>query len=173
MDALVTQNEWKEIMDYNLSEFKNHPNNPVENVSYYDIQKFLKKLNEDNKDYFYNLPTEEEWEYCSKSCDEQDINEISWNLENSNKISHPVKLKKPNKFGLYDMLGNVWEWTDSLQGSDRVIRGGGWGSNARFLRSGYRNYYSPGFRYYDVGFRLVRTKFHPKVFNQKLDELLK
>lgn len=154
--TLVAQHEWEKVMGNNPSYFKGK-NNPVEQVSWNDVQDFIIKLNKKDKKYIYRLPTEQEWEFCAKSCDDQNVNKISWNWGNSDKKTYPVAKKLPNKLGLYDMLGNVWEWTDSLEGSYRVIRGGSWFNDASVLRSAFRSYYSPGIRDYYLGFRLVRT----------------
>lgn len=108
-DAPVTQKEWTKVMGNNPSYFKGK-NNPVETVSWNDCQEFIKKLNESQKEYMYSLPTEEQWEYCAKSCDEIDVLKQAWCWENSKSKTNPVKKKKPNKLGLYDMLGNCWEW---------------------------------------------------------------
>ena len=156
-DVPVTQKEWISIMGgTNPSNFEG-PNKPVEMVSWDDCQEFIKKLNAKDKKYVYRLPTEQEWEYCAKPCDEQDIKEIAWCYENSKRSTHDIRTKIKNKYGLYDMLGNVWEWTDSLDGSSRVLRGGSWYNDARNLRSADRGYDGPGYRNGNVGFRLVRT----------------
>lgn len=139
MDAPVTQGQWQEIMGNNPSHFKDQPDHPVESVSWSDCQEFIQKLNAKQDGYLYRLPNEDEWEYCAKPCDEQDIMKIAWCWENSDKQTHTVKSREPNKYGLYDMLGNVWEWCqDEIYGSNRVVRGGGWGSAAQDLRSGFR-----------------------------------
>lgn len=156
----VTQQQWKKVMKANPSYFKGL-NLPVESISWEDCQEFIKKLNKKDKKYKYSLPTEKQWESAAKSCDDQDINTISWNWENSSKETHPVGCLAPNKLGLYDMLGNVWEWCEDLyspNSSYRVFRGGSWYYDAQHLRSAYRRHHSPGYRNNNLGFRLVRTK---------------
>lgn len=157
-DCSVTQNEWKEIMGKNPSHFKGE-NNPVENVSWNDCQEFIKKLNGSQKEYVYALPTEKQWEQCAQSCDEIPVLEQAWCYENSESKTHPVKKLKPNKLELYDMLGNVWEWCEDLWSKDssfRVLRGGGWGSDAQGLRPALRDGGGPSGRGSNIGFRLVR-----------------
>lgn len=158
----VTQKQWYKVMKTIPFHFKNRPNRPAESISWDDCQEFIKKLNESQKEHIYRLPTEEEWEYCARSCDDQKIEDIAWSWENSKESTQPVKKKKPNKYNLYDMLGNVWEWTDSKWSQDssfRVLRGGSWGNVAQSLRSANRGYYSPGYRLFNFGFRLVRTPY--------------
>ena len=98
---------------------------------------------------------------------------IAWHAENSGLETHPVGLKRANAWGLYDMLGNVWEWTADWYGeysprsvtdprgpstgSGRAYRGGSRASNERFVRAAYRNYHAPGSRNISIGFRLVRV----------------
>lgn len=122
----VTQEEWEKVMEYNPSFFKGKKL-PVENVSWIEVQAFLKKINslETFKDetpensYIYRLPTETEWEYAARAGtntsfffgnDESKLKEYAWFLENSGLETHTVGLKKPNQWGLYDMYGNVGEW---------------------------------------------------------------
>lgn len=133
----------------------------------------------------YRLPTEAEWEYACRAetttpysfTDETKIGDYAWYSTNSSNTTHAVGGKKPNPFGLYDMHGNVWEWTGdwypagspyypsgaetnptgATTGSSRVVRGGSWGNNAVNLRSANRSYDSPGFRYDVIGFRLAKT----------------
>ncbi|MFZ3229530.1 MAG: SUMF1/EgtB/PvdO family nonheme iron enzyme [Pseudobdellovibrio sp.] len=134
----------------------------------------------------YRLPTEAEWEnvarmrglskgdYAHGNTD-KNLEDHAWFSKNDGGKTHPVGLKKPIMiFGkpIYDMHGNVWEWISDWYGNNlaggidpqgpqtgsaRVMRGGCWGNGARYLSSGFRDYYSPGDRHYDVGFRLVRT----------------
>ena len=129
----------------------------------------------------YRLPTEAEWEYAArggsqsqgyKYAGSDNVSEVGWYSGNSESKTHPVKGKKANELGLYDMSGNVvewcWDWYGSYSsgeqtnpvgpssGSYRVLRGGGWNSFSRNLRVAYRIYYSPDGRYSNYGFRLVR-----------------
>ena len=212
----VTQEEWEAVMGSNPSHFEScRPQCPVESVSWKDVQGFIQKLNEDEREAGsgnrYRLPTEAEWEYAARAgsagaTPEGDLRILgknnapvldgqAWYAGNSG-VSyagawdcsgweerqngakrcgpHPVGLKKANGWGLHDMLGNVWEWvadwyddypsgvvTDPRgpsTGSYRVLRGGGWISYARAVRSAYRIHLSPGRRDNRFGFRLVRTE---------------
>ena len=154
----VTQYQWQSIMGNNPSKFKNLIDNelhPVEMVSYDDCLQFIDKLNQQDKSYNYRLPTSKEWQI---TCPTEMYNEVKQFAICESNSTEPVGSKLPNKYGLYDILGNVWEWTStSLEGSSRVVRGGSWGSGARNLRSADRNYGGPGARGGDLGFRLVRT----------------
>ena len=173
----VTQREWEAVMGTNPSRFSDcGPRCPVDNVSWFDAKEFIQRLNEreSGSGYEYRLPTEAEWEYAAKAGTSGirygELEEIAWCSNNSGGQTHPVGLKRPNAWGLYDMLGNVWEWTgdwygehssgtetDPEAGPHRVFRGGGWLYRARYVRSAARSISSPGYRYHDIGFRLVRT----------------
>ena len=169
----VTQAQWKAVMGDNPSRFKG-ADNPVENVSWDDCQEFLKKLNAlpavKESGLTFRLPTEEEWEYAcragatGKYCllangteiTADTLGRVAWFKDNSDS-THPVGQKEPNSFGLYDMHGNVWEWTSTADRGRRVPRGGGWYSSARLCESSYRNWSSPVLRYSRLGFRLCAS----------------
>ena len=109
----VTQAQWEAVMGNNPSHFKG-ADRPVENVSWFDCQEFIKQLNAKEGTDKYRLPSEAEWEYaCRAGCTEdclEDLDEKAWSGKNSGKETHPVGQKKPNAWGFYDMQGNVWEW---------------------------------------------------------------
>ena len=167
----VTQGQWREIMKSSPSNFDSCGDDcPVEEVSWYEAQEFIKKLNaRTGKEY--RLPTEAEWEFAARSggkhekwsgtSKEQELGMYAWYVVNAGNSVHPVGRKKPNGLGIYDMSGNVWEWVQdvyaptayALQGKkDRtrtgsVTRGGGWKAEAMDLRSSNRFYAHPAHRY--------------------------
>lgn len=111
----VTQAQWVALMGDNPSEFiQPKMLNPVESVSWDDCQIFIKKLNELDPGKGYRLPTEAEWEFfCRAGTSDSfygELDEIAWYAGNSNGKTHPVAQKRPNAWGLYDMIGNVYEW---------------------------------------------------------------
>lgn len=171
------------------------PNHPVENVSWNEVQLFISRLNERDARYHYRLPTEAEWEVAARGLKQKEwvkrleegemgpaysfgddrrlLSEFGWFSDNSGGQTQSIAQKKPNAFRLYDMHGNVREWTLDLYTSDysqdegsgssddnlrRVIRGGSWRVEAQFCRSAYRHRGLPDYHPFhgDIGFRLVR-----------------
>ena len=110
----VTQAQWQAVMGSNPSTIKGS-DHPVETVSKNDAHDFLAKLNERHDGYLYRLPTEAEWEYAARagtSAPPASLDDFAWYAANSGDTTHPVGQKKPNAWGLYDMLGNVREWVE-------------------------------------------------------------
>jgi formylglycine-generating enzyme required for sulfatase activity len=169
----VTQAQWQAVMGTNPSHFKQAgPNAPVEMVTWEDAQAFVRKLTEREPGWRYRLPNEAEWEYACRSSTTEDpygpAEAIAWIKENSGGTTHPVGLKQPNALGLYDMFGNVPEWTQDTwhadyngaptdgsawEGGDsgyHTLRGGGWDLPAFFphaaLRGPYGAIHRRGFR---------------------------
>ena len=176
----VTQKQWVEIMGSNPSNFKGD-NLPVENVSWDDIQEFIRKLNA-RTGKNYRLPTEAEWKFAArggnssrgyKYSGSDNLDAVAWYYGNSGNKTHAVGTKSPNELGIYDMTGNVSEWCQDWygenyyshspssnpqgpsSGSGRVLGCGSWLSDARSSRVSCRGSAAPDFRYGDHGFRLV------------------
>ena len=184
----VTQELWYAVMGDNPSYFKFKSGSlkrPVEQVSWEDCYRFIRKLNELTGKKFL-LPTEAQWEFAArggtksagyKYSGSNDLNSVAWYSENAGGKNSPdygthvVKTKKPNELGIYDMSGNVLEWcydwygdyTSVTQtpplgapsGSYRVNRGGSWCDLARYSRSSCRSLSGPGARQCYFGLRLV------------------
>jgi formylglycine-generating enzyme required for sulfatase activity len=156
----------------------NRPNQPVVGVSWDDVRRYAKWAE-------LRLPTEAEWEYACRAGTttrfytgdkDNDLDRAGWCSNNSKGQTHPVGVKEPNTFGLYDMHGNVDEWTEDNwhndyvgapndgsawvikpPGVDRVIRGGGWADDAQRCRSAFRDNRLPIGRSINLGFRLSRS----------------
>ncbi len=159
METQVTQSQWKAVMGKNPSHFKGD-NNPVENVSWKDCNKFCKKCAQLGLPV--QLPTEAQWEYACRAGSSGDyagdLDEMGWYDWNSDSKTHPVGQKMPNAWGLYDMHGNVCEWCQDRYKSDyeeRVIRGGCYCSSSSWCTSETRWYYVPDKQTDDTGFRCV------------------
>ncbi|MNJ84627.1 Serine/threonine-protein kinase pkn1 [compost metagenome] len=115
----------------------------------------------------FRLPTEAEWEYACKAgtggIRYGDLNNIAWYKENSERTTHDVGQKEPNAWGLYDMLGNVWEWCsdiydETVYGSYRLFRGGGWYDEERSVMATTRRRSHPlKFKIDDLGFRIAKN----------------
>lgn len=172
----VTQQLWSDVMGYNPSYFKGDINRPVECVSWNTCQRFLEKLNSlpevKASGLKYRFPTQEEWEYACRAgatgayCKLADgteitddtLNTVSYFLVNSSSKTHPIGNKDCNAFGLYDMIGNVSEWTVTSDGVCRIYCGGSWNSVAVDCMVGSKAKGNPNYRNITVGLRLCASK---------------
>lgn len=175
----ITQSQWQTIMGTNPSYFRQCGKScPVENISWSDAGRFIKKLNSKTGKTF-RLPTEAEWEYAAKSGGrhkrysgtEDSINTFGWHEEISSGAPHPVGQKMPNLFGIHDMSGNVAEWVQDWKGEYtagpakgptgpgngkyKVFRGGSWLDDSSNLRTTYRSELDPKARTNSIGLRLA------------------
>jgi len=110
----------------------------------------------------FRLPMEVEWEYACRAgkpgARYGKLADVAWYDGNSDGSTHAVRGKQPNAWGLYDTLGNVWEWCwDQVSGSNRVFRGGSWGSGAQDARAACRYDWAPDGRAGNLGFRLAKS----------------
>jgi len=169
----VTQDEWQAVMGANPEFFKG-PRRPVETVTWDECQEFCRKLSGLECGLTYRLPTEAEWEYACRAGTTTprygDVDLVAWHSGNSGGESHDVGQMQGNRWGLHDMLGNVWEWCQDLfssytdravtdpcsgVGTERVLRGGSWYYYAEACRSAYRLGNVPDSRLDNYGLRLV------------------
>ncbi len=164
------------------------PRTPVTDVSWEDAVRFCNLLSEttglapcysmgDDPDALdvvwdrdadgFRLPSEAEWEYACRagSADVRygALDDIAWYRANSRGSPHEVGTKAPNAWGLFDTIGNVWEWCwdvfdPGVYGPYRVFRGGGWQDHPRACRASCRRKSHPTFRIDDLGFRLARSR---------------
>ena len=172
---LVTQGLWRAVMgprnpapfsfQYNHSSLFRRGTlyHPVENVSWWDAQEFIRRLNT-LTGRNYRLPTEAEWEFAARGGNysrgyefsgSNNINDVAWYILNSNRRTQPVGSLLPNELGIYDMTGNVWEWTQCRERSNRVVRGGSLVDTAERSIISFRHWQAPEYRFYNVGFRLA------------------
>jgi formylglycine-generating enzyme required for sulfatase activity len=180
----VTQKQWRELMGNDPSKFKGD-DLPVEQVSWEDVQIFLGKLSS-KTGKVYRLPSESEWEYSALAGQQTEypsgdtifgLNRLAWYKEISD-TTEVVGTKASNKFELFDMYGNVEEWTSDcsnqnyvkaptdgspwLEGlcSFRVVRGGAWSHSVKYLRSKSRHQAHQRSKEDNLGFRVVRELFN-------------
>ncbi|MEV6558785.1 SUMF1/EgtB/PvdO family nonheme iron enzyme [Nocardia sp. NPDC051756] len=156
---------------------------PVDSVSWWDTLRFCNalsaregltpayRLDDENAEWDdtadgYRLPTEAEWEHGCRAGSTGprygELDEIAWYRGNSDEHMHEVGGKRPNAWGLYDMLGNTWDWCwdiydAEIYGSYRVLRGGGWFDEHWSCRASVRRRSHPTLRLDDVGFRVARS----------------
>jgi TonB family protein len=180
----VTQKEWQEVMGNNPSKFQNCGSNcPVEQVSWDDVQAFIRNLNA-KTGMKYRLPTEAEWEYAAsggcKSNSQVALNDVAWVGKNSNNQTHAVGSKQPNALGIYDMIGNVKEWVNDWygkyggdvdnpdgpnSGTDKVVRGCFYESSNDNCFTKIRNSAPPNTSNGTIGFRLVHPPMNKVLMN--------
>lgn len=161
----VTQAAYQKVMGDNPSVIEG-PNYPADSISWVEANVYCTAIGG-------RLPSEAEWEYAARggttSARYGNLDEIAWYVRNSDFTSHPVARKKPNAYGLYDMLGNVLEWTDTwywVQHNQeninptgpsiaeyKELRGGGWWDKPALVRASYRIRLETTDLDYNIGFR--------------------
>jgi formylglycine-generating enzyme required for sulfatase activity len=163
----VTQEAYQRLIGRNPSHFKG-AGRPVETVTWSDAQAYCVAAGG-------RLPTDAEWEYAARGGNPSEryavLDEIAWYAANSKSKTHPVSQKKANAYGLFDMLGNLWQWTADWYadynpgpatdptgpggGTGHTLRGGSFADSERFIRVSEREGAVPGRRYDVIGFRCV------------------
>lgn len=183
----VTQSEFERVMGTNPSRFTGDSNRPVEKVTFIDASNYCARVTDQERragrlpvGYEYRLPSEAEWEYAARAGSTNQFSfgddpaladAFAWTGENSEATTHPVGLKQPNAWGLYDVHGNVWEWcadwfeayparaltnpVGPATSKYKLFKGGGWNQDAPFGRASSRFMMSPSNGIHFVGFRMA------------------
>jgi sulfatase modifying factor 1 len=197
----ITQKQWVDLMEtrpwQKVEYVREGDNFPAVNINWYDVKHFIRKLNHISKEHF-RLPTEAEWEYACRAGTtskfshgslKMGLSQYAWYYDNAFKkdemYAHEVGTRKPNKWGVYDMMGNVYEWCSdwyrrnyynkspvhnppgALYGKCKAVRGGDWARTDYFLRVASRRYYSPHYKDINMGFRLAKGIEKKKKQNKK------
>lgn len=190
----VTQGEFTAVSGGNPSRFQGDSNRPVEKITFLQASNYCATVTRRERAagrlptaYEYRLPTEAEWEYAGHAGvtnqfsfgeDTRLGDQFGWTAENSEATTHPVGLKRPNAWGLYDMHGNVGEWCSdwfepypAAPVSDpvgpaaskfKVFKGGGWDKDLQFARISSRFMMAPSNGIHFVGFRLALGPVKPR-----------
>lgn len=180
----ITQAQWSRVMKTKPGPVENWQRPdwetlPVVSISWNMAQQFIATLSKIDERHTYRLPTEAEWEYAARAgsnalrpMSPEQLDDYAWMLKNSGDVPHPVATKKPNAYGLYDMLGNAWEWVndryssygDKLQidpagpgkGLPRIRRGGSFHCPLYQMRPAFRSLdANPDTKYTVTGFRVI------------------
>ena len=181
----ITQKQWFDIMENKPGpkKFWNQTDwelLPVVSVNWFMAKRFVEEVNKLDGQYQYRLPTEAEWEYVARAGSEElrpvpveALEDYAWFINNSGDVQQAVASRKANAFGVYDMLGNVWEWVDDWyapdtyskssrtnpagpqQGFSKVRRGGSYHCPVHLVRPGYRAANKPEVAYEVTGFRVI------------------
>lgn len=170
----TTQAQFEKIMGYNPSVFIGDTL-PVDSVSWVEADTYCTAVEG-------RLPSEAEWEFAARAGTNTarygPLDDIAWYWDNAHFTTHPVGTKKPNAFGLYDMLGNVVEWTytwywvqlnqENINPTGpstaeyKELRGGGWWDDPDLVRASYRRHFEPTDEDYNIGFRCAQSQPQPQ-----------
>ena len=151
----VTQQAYQRVIGNNPSKYRG-PRRPVDQIGWNDATAYCERLG-------MRLPTEVEWEFAARAGAAESrygaIEDIAWFDSNARDMTHPVATKQPNAYGLFDVIGNVWEWVQDSYGDTgkRILKGGSFFNLQRDLRVSNRLWAPPDTRHRNIGFRCAQV----------------